>query len=79
MELLVEAGREAVDVIESATRIPAEMMGIEDETGTGEVGKRVNLVVVQGDSLLNISALKSIQWVVKDGEARHPEDWLYTP
>jgi imidazolonepropionase-like amidohydrolase len=79
MELLVEAGMEPVDVIASATRIPAEMMGIEDETGTIEVGKRANLLILQGDPLLNISALKSILWVVKDGEARHPEDWLYTP
>ncbi len=79
MELLVEAGMEPVDVIASATRIPAEMMGIEQEVGTVEVGKRANLLILAGDPLADISSLKSLLWVVKDGEARRPEDWLYVP
>jgi imidazolonepropionase-like amidohydrolase len=79
MELLVAAGMEAAEVIASATRIPAEMMGIEQEVGTVEVGKRANLLILAGDPLEEISSLKSLLWVVKDGEARRPVDWLYAP
>jgi imidazolonepropionase-like amidohydrolase len=79
MELLVEAGMKPADVIASATRIPAEMMGIEQDVGTVEVGKRANLLILAGDPLEDISSLKSLLWVVKDGEARRPEDWLYAP
>ncbi len=79
MELLVEAGMEPAEVIASATIIPAEMMGIEHEVGSIEIGKRANLLILEGDPLQDISSLKSLLWVVKDGEARRPKDWLYAP
>lgn len=79
MELLVAAGMDPADVIASATKIPAEMMGIEKEVGTIEIGKRADLLILAGDPLEDISSLKSLLWVVKEGEARRPEDWLYAP
>jgi imidazolonepropionase-like amidohydrolase len=79
MELLVEAGMKPNEVIASATRIPAEMMGIEDEVGTIEIGKRADLLILAGDPLEDISTLKTLLWVIKNGEARSPEDWLYAP
>jgi len=77
MELLVEAGMEPAEVIASATRIPAEMMGLEQQVGTIEIGKRADLLILAGDPLEDISSLKSLSWVVKGGEARHPKDWLH--
>jgi imidazolonepropionase-like amidohydrolase len=76
IELLVGAGMPPVDVIASATRIPAEMMGLEQLIGTIELGKRADLVVVRGDPLKNVSALKSVAWTIKDGEAHTPEEWM---
>ncbi len=76
MELLGSAGMPPMDVISSATRIPAEMMGLEKLIGTVEVGKRADLIVVQDDPLEDLSALKSLLWTVKDGEARTPEEWI---
>lgn len=76
MELLVEAGMSPMDVITSATRIPAEMMGLEKLIGTVEIGKRADLIVVQDDPLEDLSVLKSICWTIKDGEAHTPEEWM---
>ncbi len=76
IELLGYAGIPPMDVISSATRIPSEMMGLEKSIGTVEIGKRADLIVVQGDPLEDLSALKSILWTIKDGEARTPEGWM---
>ena len=76
IELLGNAGIPPIDVISSATKIPSEMMGLEKLIGTVEVGKRADLIVVQDDPLENLSALKSLLWTIKDGEARTPEEWM---
>lgn len=76
IELLGEAGISPLDVISSATRIPAEMMGLQDLIGTVEVGKRADLIVVRDDPLENLSALRSLRWTIKEGEAHTPEEWM---
>lgn len=76
MELLNDAGIPPIDVISSATRIPSEMMGLEKLIGTIEIGKRADLIIVRDDPLKDLSALKSLLWTVKDGEARTPEEWM---
>ena len=76
MELMVEAGMTPVEVLRSATVIPAYMMGIEHLVGTIEVGKRADLIVVRGNPLEDIAALRDIEWVMKDGEIRRPTEWM---
>ena len=76
MELMAEAGMTPAEVLRSATVTPARMMGIEDLVGTVEVGKRADLIVVRGDPLANISALRELEWVIKDGELRRPAEWM---
>jgi imidazolonepropionase-like amidohydrolase len=76
IELLGNAGIPPIDVISSATKIPSEMMGLEKLIGTIEVGKRADLIVVRDDPLKDLSALKSLLWTIKDGEARTPEEWM---
>ena len=76
IELLGEAGIPSIDVLSSATRIPAEMMGVDHLIGTIEVGKRADLIVVQDDPFKNLHALRELLWVIKDGEARRPKDWM---
>ncbi len=76
MELLANAGMDLSDVIAAATSVPAKMMGIDHLVGTVEIGKRADLIVVSGDPLEDITALRKLLWVIKDGEARRPRDWM---
>lgn len=77
IELLGEAGMPAMDVLISATRVPAEMMGIDHLVGTVAVGKRADLIMVAEDPLTDLSALRrSILYTIRDGEARTPQQWM---
>jgi imidazolonepropionase-like amidohydrolase len=46
-----------LDVLRWATRNGAELMGLGESAGTIEVGKLADLVIVQGDPLVDISCL----------------------
>lgn len=77
IELVAEAGMPPMDAICSATRVPAEMMGISHLVGTVEVGKRADLLVLGEDPLTDVGAYRrSTRWVVRDGDARTPSEWM---
>ncbi len=60
----------------SATRVPAEMLGLQNEVGSVEIGKRADLVVTRDDTTADVSALRTIRWVVQDGVARTPAECM---
>ena len=71
MQLMVEAGMTAMQAIQAATKNASEVLGLKDQVGTIEVGKKANLIVVDGDPLADISILQDqdrIQLVLKDGQ-----------
>jgi imidazolonepropionase-like amidohydrolase len=72
LELFVEAGMTPMQAIESATRVPAESMGLGKDTGTIEVGKRADLIVLNADPLAQISNIRKLRWVVADGRVLEP-------
>jgi imidazolonepropionase-like amidohydrolase len=76
VELLGEAGLPPADAIGAATRVPASMLGLDSEIGTIEVGKRADLVIVDGDPLRDLRALRAVHWTVKDGVAGTPREWM---
>jgi imidazolonepropionase-like amidohydrolase len=76
VELLANAGMTPAEAIEASTRLPAEMIGVADEIGTVEVGKRADLVILPEDPLADLSVLTRPLWIVKDGEARTPAGWM---
>ena len=76
IELLGDAGLPPMAAIAAATRVPAEMLGIADEVGTVEVGKRGDLVIVRDDPLADLRALRTVRWTVRDGVAATPEEWM---
>lgn len=76
LELLKKAGMAPIDIISSATRIPAKMIRKDHEIGTVEVGKRADLIIVKEDPLKDLKALRKIAWTVKDGEAKTPHEWM---
>jgi len=68
LELYVQAGMSPMAAIQSATIVPARAMKMAAETGSVEVGKRADLVLVSGNPLTNISDIRRVVSVVKDGE-----------
>ena len=69
LELFVQAGLSPMEAIQSATIVPARAMGLADEVGTIEPGRRADLVVLEANPLDGISNIRRIRWVVSDGVA----------
>ena len=67
VELLVRAGFSAVEAIQIATQHGAEYLGIGDRTGTLQVGKQADLVVLGGDIEGNISRIENVEVVFRQG------------
>jgi len=57
MEMLREAGFHPLEVIRAATLNGAEALGIENETGSVEIGKYADFVIVEENPLENIKVL----------------------
>lgn len=67
IELLVEAGLPPIDAIKCATSNGAQLLGITKETGTIEVGKAADLIIVNGKPDKTIADLRKTETVFKDG------------
>ena len=78
MELWVKDGATPFQTIVAATRNAAELCGVLSETGTIEVGKLADLVLVGADPLEDINNLRAVDVVIKDGivAADHRRDIL---
>ncbi len=76
IELLGEAGFSPMEAIMAATQVPAEMLGLGSKIGTIEVGKQADMVIVEGDPLANLSALRHVLWTIIGGVAQTPEGWV---
>jgi imidazolonepropionase-like amidohydrolase len=76
IELVAAAGLSPEEVLAAATRVPAEMIGFGKELGTIEIGKKADMVILAGDPLEELRALRAIRWTIKDGVAHSPEEWM---
>ena len=74
LELMVEAGLPAHDVVQAATGNAAKHLGLLSDIGTVEVGKIADLIIVEGDPLTNISALRNVKIVVQARRIVHSVD-----
>lgn len=72
IEIYVEAGFTPMEALQAATIVPARAMKLDKELGTIEAGKRADFVVVDGDPLADIRALRKIRVVVTGGRAYDP-------
>ena len=68
LELLGRAGLSPMAVLQSATRIAAEAIGIGDVVGTIAEGKEADLVVVRGDPSRDLRCTNDVVLVVRAGE-----------
>lgn len=68
LDLLVKrAGFTAAEAIHAATQENAEILNIDDVTGSVEVGKIADLLVLEGDPLLDLRVLKTPTLVIAGG------------
>jgi cytosine/adenosine deaminase-related metal-dependent hydrolase len=65
---MVEGGMPPLETIKSATLNAAELLGINKETGSLEVGKWADIIAVKGNPVADISVLKNVVLVMKDGK-----------
>ena len=76
IEQFVLSGVSEMDALIAATRNPAEMCGVLDKLGTVEENKLADLVIIKDNPLENISNIRNIEMVFKDGvsvDLTHPQ------
>jgi imidazolonepropionase-like amidohydrolase len=66
-ELLVKHGMSPAAALQAATVNAADLLGLSAEVGTIEPGKRADLIAVAGDPLTDVTVLKRVGFVMKDG------------
>jgi imidazolonepropionase-like amidohydrolase len=70
-----------MQIIQAATKWPAETMRVGQEVGTVEAGKLADLLIVDEDPLVNIANLQKIAFVISDGkiQPRGFQPWYWSP
>ncbi|MBA3445406.1 MAG: amidohydrolase family protein, partial [Gemmatimonadales bacterium] len=68
------AGIPAKDVIRLATIGSAQHLGLDHELGTIARGKRADLMLVPGDPTQDVSVLRKVRLVMKDGVVFYPDE-----
>ena len=72
LELYVQAGIPPAEVLRIATLVPAQVLKREKDLGTIEPGKLADFIIVDGDPTKNISDIRRVVRVVKDGKVFDP-------
>ena len=67
MEYYVDAGMTPLEALQSATLRTAQMLGADADSGTLDAGKYADIVALSANPLSDISALRSIDFVMKGG------------
>jgi imidazolonepropionase-like amidohydrolase len=64
----VKSGQNPMDAITGMTSLAAESIGLEKSIGAIAVGLNADLVAVEGDPRLDITALQRVRFVMRDGK-----------
>ncbi len=73
LEFFAHIGLSPAEIIDLATTGAAQALGISHDTGRIEAGYRADLLVVDGDPLHDLQALRSVRLVVAAGRRLDPE------
>ncbi|MFL6515245.1 MAG: amidohydrolase family protein [Chthoniobacterales bacterium] len=72
LELYARSGIPAAEVLRMATLTSAEVMGVDKDRGVIAPGKIANMVLIEGDPIKNISDVRRVVTVFKDGKICDP-------
>jgi imidazolonepropionase-like amidohydrolase len=78
-ELMVKNGMTPMQALEAATVNAADLLGLSADVGTLETGKRADLIAVDGDPLRDVTVLKRVPFVMKDGAVFKDERAVRAP
>ena len=67
LEIYQQAGFTPAEALQSATILPARVVGADERTGSIAVGKEADMVLVDGDPSKELGALRRVVTVVSDG------------
>jgi imidazolonepropionase-like amidohydrolase len=71
VELLHNHGLSIDDAIRAGTVNAARLLGLADEVGTVEAGRRADLLVIDGDLMRDVTRLRSPSYVIQNGAIVH--------
>ena len=75
IETLSRAGLSNMDALIAATRGGAELLRMQEQIGTIEVGKIADMVILGGDPLEDLSAIRDVKYVFQEGRiVKSPDD-----
>ena len=72
LELYAEAGVTPLEAIQCATIGSARAMNLDRDSGTIEPGKRADMILVEGNPLVNVADLRRVARVVANGRVYDP-------
>jgi imidazolonepropionase-like amidohydrolase len=75
LEHMEAFGLPPADALLAATRVPAAWLGIGEQVGSVEPGKRADLIAMREDPTASVSALRTLHWVMKDGTVYRDDAW----
>lgn len=67
LELFVESGIPAPEVLTMVTYEAAKIMGMEQKLGSVETGKMADFIIIDGNPLQDISEVRKIELLIKNG------------
>ena len=67
MEAMVDYGMKPLAVLQSATSVNADVFKVNDKIGRIKIGLLADIIAVEGNPLENISLIRKIKLVMKDG------------
>ncbi len=74
---LVECGLSPMQAIIAATSNGAEVIGVDDQLGTIEVGKQADLLILSSNPLEDIENIRQIEWIIQNGTVHARNDFAY--
>ncbi len=72
LEMMQAGGYSALEAITAATGEAARVIGLAERTGTLTEGKTADVIVVEGNPLADLDALRDVRLILQDGVKRTP-------